>query len=164
MTNLSYSQLCKALTEALRGRILHDREHNLILCHQSSADNVQSIWHSDQRHTAQHSKLTTVLCTYFYLSMAAVFILILKLFLKMLRHLIICEMWNCSISHLTCEIQVWKLWLQWLFVCFRILMSSHCWIQQWLPNWYAWKINASLNSISVLARYLENTGANPALW
>lgn len=43
-------------------------------------------------------------------------------------------------------------------------MSSHCQIQQRLPNWLAWKINASLNSIFVFVWYLENTGANPAWW
>lgn len=43
-------------------------------------------------------------------------------------------------------------------------MSSHRWIQQRLPNWLAWKINASLNSIFVFVWYLANTGANPAWW
>lgn len=59
---------------------------------------------------------------------------------------------------------IWSPWPRWVFVCFGILMSSHCGIQQRLPNWLAWKINASLNSIFVFVWYLANTGANPAWW
>lgn len=67
---------------------------------------------------------------------------------------------------LTFEFQahIWSPWPRWVFVCFGILMSSHCGIQQRLPNWLAWKINASLNSIFVFVWYLANTGANPAWW